>query len=184
MEIRGIMKQRHREDKYMKSKRVLLAAVVAAFSALPSIGQAKSVDEVKIEALAAAFTAAVNAKDVDAIMKVYVPDESLVVFDIIPPRQYIGANAFRTDWENFVALFKGPVKFEVSDLHVEADGTLGYSHSIQRVSGTDEKGQLIDLTWRDTAAYRKIGGNWLIVHEHGSVPVDLATGKPDVTSKP
>jgi len=40
------------------------------------------------------------------------------------------------------------------------------------------------ITWRDTAAYRKIGGNWLIVHEHGSVPVDLATGKPDLASKP
>jgi ketosteroid isomerase-like protein len=38
--------------------------------------------------------------------------------------------------------------------------------------------QPIDLTWRGTAAYRKIGGNWLIVHEHGSVPVGLATGKP------
>lgn len=83
-----------------------------------------------------------------------------------------------------MALFKGPVKFEISDLHIEADGTLGYSHSIQHVSGTDEKGQPIDLIWRDTAAYRKIGGNWLIVHEHGSVPVDLATGKPDLASKP
>ena len=161
-----------------------LVAVVAAFSAIPAVGQAKSEDEARIEALVAALTTAVNAKDVDAIMKVYVPDESLVVFDIIPPRQYVGAKAFRTNTENFVALFKGPVKFEVSDLHIEADGTLGYSHSIQHVSGTDAKGQPIDLTWRDTAAYRKIGGNWLIVHEHGSVPVDLATGKPDLASKP
>jgi uncharacterized protein (TIGR02246 family) len=159
-------------------------AVMAAFSAIPAVGQAKSEDEARIEALVAALTTAVNAKDVDAIMKVYVPDESLVVFDIIPPRQYVGAKAFRTNTENFVALFKGPVKFEVSDLHIEADGTLGYSHSIQHVSGTDAKGQPIDLTWRDTAAYRKIGGNWLIVHEHGSVPVDLATGKPNLASKP
>ena len=158
-------------------------AVVAAF-ALPAIAQAKSEDEAKIEALVNTFAAAVNAKDVDAIMKVYVPDESLIVFDGIPPRQYVGANAYRTDWKGFADLFKGPVKFEVSDLHVEADGTLGYSHSIQHVSGTDGKGQPIDLTWRDTSAYRKIGGNWLIVHEHGSFPVDLATGKPDLASKP
>ncbi len=165
-----------------KTTATALVAVVAAF-ALPAIGQAKSEDEAKIEALVNMFTAAVNAKDVDAIMKVYVPDESLVVFDAIPPRQYVGANAYRTDWKGFVDLFKGPVKFEVSDLHVEADGTLGYSHSIQHVSGTDGKGQPIDLAWRDTAAYRKIG-NWLIVHEHGSFPVDLATGKPDLASKP
>jgi ketosteroid isomerase-like protein len=154
-----------------------------AFSVMPATGQSKSEDEAKIEALNASLTAAVNAEDVNAIMKVYVPDESLVIFDIIPPRQYLGAKAFRKDWEDFLTLFKGPLKYEISDLHIEADGTLGYSHSIQRVKGTDTKGQPVDLTWRDTAAYRKIDGKWLIVHEHGSVPVDLATGKPDLMSK-
>jgi ketosteroid isomerase-like protein len=151
---------------------------------IPAIGQAKSEDEAKIEALVAAYTTAVNAKDLDGIMKVYVPDASLVVFDIIPPREYVGATAFRKDWENFLAAFKGTWKFEISDLHIEADGTLGYSYSIQHLSGTSTKDQPVDLTWRDTAAYRKIGGNWLIVHEHGSVPVDLNTGKPDLASKP
>jgi hypothetical protein len=34
------------------------------------------------------------------------------------------------------------------------------------------------------APLTKIGGNWLIAHEHGSVPVYLATGKPDLASKP
>jgi ketosteroid isomerase-like protein len=164
------------------STATVFVAVLAAF--IPATGQAKSEDEAKIEALNAALIAAVNAKDVDAIMKVYVPNESLVIFDIIPPRQYVGAKAFRKDWEDFLTLFKGPLKYEINDLQVEADGTLGYSHSIQRVSGTDTKGQPVDLTWRDTAAYRKVGGNWVIVHEHGSVPVDLATGKPDLASKP
>jgi hypothetical protein len=32
--------------------------------------------------------------------------------------------------------------------------------------------------------YRRIHGEWLIVQEHVSVPVDLATGKPDLMSKP
>jgi ketosteroid isomerase-like protein len=168
----------------MKSTKLLLVAVVAAVSAIPAIGQAKSPDETKIEALVAAEAAAINAKDVSAIMKAYVADESLIVSDIIPPRQYVGAKAFRADWQGFVDLFDGPVQFEVTDLHVEAEGTLGYSRSIQHVVGKDTKGQAIDITWRDTAAYRKIDGKWLIVHEHGSVPVDLATGKPDVTSKP
>jgi ketosteroid isomerase-like protein len=169
-----------------KSTATVFVAALAAFSVIPTIGQAKSEDEAKIEQMIeGAFTAAVNAKDVDAIMKVYVPDASLVVFDIIPPRQYVGADAFRKDWANFLAVFNGPLKFEISDLHVEADGTLAYSRSIQHVSGTDTKGQPVDLTWRDTAAYRKIGGKWLIVHEHGSLPVDLlGTGKPDPASKP
>ena len=93
----------------------------------------------------------------DAIMKVYVPNESLVIFDIIPPRQYVGAKAFRKDWEDFLTLFKGPLKYEINDLQVEADGTLGYSHSIQRVSGTDTKGQPVDF---DLAGHRRLPQSW------------------------
>jgi ketosteroid isomerase-like protein len=37
---------------------------------------------------------------------------------------------------------------------------------------------------RLTDVYRRINGQWLIEHEHVSVPVDLDTGKPDLASKP
>ena len=141
-------------------------------------------DEAKIRALKNQFAAAVNAKDLDAIMKVYLPDETLFVFDVVPPRQYVGAKAYRKDWEDFLALFKGPPKFEITDLQITAADPLGYSHSIQHVSGTDTKGEPIDLTVRLTDVYRKINGNWLIVHEHVSVPVDLNTNEPDLESKP
>ena len=74
----------------------MMACVVgAAFCSLPAIAQTKSKDEAKIRALEEQYVAAVNAKDVNAIMKVYVPDESLFVFDVIPPRQYVGAKAYR-----------------------------------------------------------------------------------------
>jgi ketosteroid isomerase-like protein len=49
-------------------------------------------------------------------------------------------------------------------------GSLGYGHSIQRVSGAMRDGKTLDLTVRVTDVYRKIGGKWLIVHEHVSVP--------------
>jgi ketosteroid isomerase-like protein len=136
------------------------------------------------QALESEFNKAFNAKDVDAIMKVYVPDESLLVFDVVPPRQYAGAKAYRKDWEDFLATFKGPVKLELSDLHVFANGTIGYGSSIQHVSGADTKGQPFDITVRVTDGYRKVNGHWLIAHEHVSVPVDLDSGKPDLTSKP
>ena len=65
-----------------------------------------------------------------------------------------------------------------------SDGSLGYGHSIQRIVGTSTKDQPIDITVRVTDVYRKINGKWLIVHEHVSVPVDLDTGKPDLSSRP
>jgi len=45
-------------------------------------------------------------------MKAYVDDESLVVFDVIPPRQYVGAKAYRKDWEAFLGTLE--VRFTVS----------------------------------------------------------------------
>jgi len=72
----------------------------------------------------------------------------------------------------------------LTDLDVVADRNLAYSHSIQHVAGTDKQGKKLDLTVRVTDVYKKARGRWLIVHEHVSVPVDLDTGKPDLTSKP
>src|SRR5580658_2871497 len=92
--------------------------VTAAFSVAPTSVRAASADEAKIRALESRFAAAANAKDLDGIMKVYVPDDSLFVFDVIPPRQYVGAKAYRQDWKDFLATFNGLAKFEISDLSV------------------------------------------------------------------
>ena len=152
---------------------------------LQSIGAcAQSPDEAQIRALADSFAAGVRAKDLDAIMKVYVADQTLFVFDVVPPRQYVGAAAYRKDWEEFLNDIDGPVNFEITDLAVVAEGNLGYSHSIQHVSGKNKKGEVLDLTVRVTDAYRKIDGHWLVTMEHVSVPVNLDTGEPDLQSKP
>jgi ketosteroid isomerase-like protein len=114
----------------------------------PSVLAAATDDEAAIRSLEDKFTAAVNAGDIDAIMKVYVPDDSLVVFDLVPPRQYLGASAYRKDWIDLFAAFKGTPTFEITDLSVTADGNVAFSHSIQHLSGADTKGQPLDLTVR------------------------------------
>ncbi len=103
---------------------------------------------------------------------------------MVPPRQYVGAAAYRKDWQTFFDSFEGPITVELSDLDVGADRNLAYSHSIQHVAGTDKQGKKLDLTVRVTDVYKKIGGRWLVIHEHVSVPVDLDTDKPDLSSKP
>jgi ketosteroid isomerase-like protein len=166
----------------MKNIHFLFAAGFAA-TALLSF-PAFAGPEARIKALEAQFAAAVNAKDVDGIMKVYVPDESLFVFDVVPPRQYVGAAAYRKDWDDFLKTFSGPVSFEVTDLAVSTDGTIGYGHSVQHMTGKYAKGESVDFTVRVTDVYRKTKGKWLIVQEHVSVPVDMETNKPDLMSKP
>lgn len=143
--------------------------------------QAKGDDLAEITALEARLVKAVNASDIDGVMAVYLPNEKLFVFDVVPPRQYVGAKAYREDWKGF---FGGPVSYQSSDLAVETHGDLAFGHKIFHAVGTDVGGTKYDFTARVTDVYRKINGKWLIVQEHVSVPVDLASGKADLASKP
>ena len=165
-------------------RHVISVAIVLAFCAVAFHAQANERDEAEIKALEANVAASAQAKDVDAIMKNFVPDQTLIVFDVIPPRQCVGADSFKKNWQGFLDSFNGPVTVENSDLQVFADGKLAYAHYIQRIAGTGKDGKPIDFSFRMTDVLRKIGGKWLIVHEHVSVPVDIASGKADFSSKP
>jgi len=59
-----------------------------------------------------------------------------------------------------------------------------FLHTAPDYVATDKQGKKLDLTVRVTDVYKKARGRWQIIHEHVSVPVDLETGKPDLTSKP
>jgi uncharacterized protein (TIGR02246 family) len=141
-------------------------------------------DAAQIRTLEDRFAAAVRAKDVDAIMRVYSPADGLTVFDVVPPRQYAGMDAYRQDWRTVFSGTVGPVDFRVSGLAIEASGGMAYSHSIQTMTWKGDKGDAHSLVVRVTDVYRKLGGAWRIVHEHVSVPVDLATGQGDLASAP
>jgi uncharacterized protein (TIGR02246 family) len=167
-------------------KHNLALAFVLGASLIPCVATAgpAATAKAEIRALEDRFAAAFNAKDLDGIMKVYEPGPDLFVFDVVPPRQYVGSDAYRKDWQTFLATFKGPIKVTVSDLDIFADGNMGYSHSIQHVTGTDTKGKPVEFAVRVTDVYRKVAGAWLIVHAHVSVPVDFDTDKPDLMSTP
>jgi uncharacterized protein (TIGR02246 family) len=162
------------------------AALVAGCLSTGLPARAQSNDEKAIRALEDQFAAAANAKDLDAIMKVYVPGNDLFVFDVGVPRQHVGWDDYKKDWQDYLALFKGPIKFTINDLSVMSDGKIAYGHSIQQVSGTGTDGSSMDMVVRVTDVYRKIDGKWLIVQEHVSVPIDFSQGKmvPDMMSKP
>ncbi len=140
-------------------------------------------DEAAIRALEDRFAAAFNAGDIDAIMKNYIPDNSLIIFDVVPRKEYRGADVYRNNWKDFFSHFKGKPKIAITDLGITVNGNIGFSHSIQHVTGTDIRGGSVDRTVRVTDGYRKVGGEWLIVLEHVSMPVDLTTGKPGVILK-
>ena len=132
----------------------------------------------RVEDLARAF----RAKDIDSIMSFYAPD--IVSFDVGPPLRYVGAENKRRAWQEAFAAYDGPVDYEVSELDIATHGDLAIVHSLNHVKGTLADGQVNDLWLRWTACFRRLDGVWLVVHDHVSVPADLAHGQAALNLTP
>lgn len=128
------------------------------------------------------WTKAFCAKDIDGIMSLYAPD--IVSFDIGPPLRYTGADNKRLAWTNAFASYAGPVSYEIRHLNVTTQGDLAFVYSLNHVSGTLAGGHTSDLWLRWTACFRRIGGVWLVVHDHVSVPADLERGRAAISLTP
>jgi len=166
----------------MKSVISALAAIFLSLAGFTSDARARShaQDEQEIAALLDQYAAAVNAKDISGLMKLCAPD--VFVFDVFVPRQYVGVAAYRKDWEGILA-YKD-FNLSISELSITTDGTLAYSHSINRTSGIAPDGKAFEANSRVTDAFRKINGHWFIVMEHWSFPADPSTGQADFASRP
>ena len=130
------------------------------------------------------LAAAIRAKDIDKLMACYMNSPRLVVFDLIPPRQYTGWDAYKANWQGFLDQCTDSPSWDISDLHVQGGQGFAFSHSIQHTACTTKNGTKMDMTLRVTDGYANFKGRWLIAQEHISVPVDVASGKPDMSSKP
>lgn len=128
------------------------------------------------------WTKAFAAKDVDSIMALYADD--VVAYDVVPPLQYVGKAEYRTDYLQFLSQYGDNLKVEVRDLHVGANGDLGYAAGLELISGTLKNGQKSELWIRFTSLFRKSGGRWLDFHDHVSVPADIESGKAMLELKP
>lgn len=145
--------------------------------------KASNNDEAAIQKLTERFIAAFNSGDIDEMMKAYIPNETFVIFDIVPRDEYRGADTYRNYWIDMLSHFSESPKIEINNLTITVDDSVGFGYSFQRVTGTDKQGNSVDRTVRVTNGYCKIEGNWLIALEHVSVPVNLKTGKADFTSR-
>jgi ketosteroid isomerase-like protein len=165
------------------AKHLGLIAVSLAFLSTADAAPSNEADEAAIKALEQGFVAAFSARDVAKIMSFFAPGNELVVFDVMTPREFAGADAYRKNWEGFVKMTNLPYKVELQDFQMTTDGTLGFSHLVHHVIGKLNDGTTLDMTTRVTHNYKKIDGRWFIVHEHVSVPIGWVTKQPDWDSK-
>jgi ketosteroid isomerase-like protein len=139
-------------------------------------------DETAIRQRIDTLLEAVRATDLDGVKPVFAPD--LVSFDIVPPLRHMGAPAKWRNWADVFAAYQSPLGYEVRDLTITVGGDVAFVYSLNRITGTLRDGRPTDMWVRWTGCFRKIDGDWLIAHDHVSVPLDMASGRGLVDLEP
>ena len=142
----------------------------------------QAADEARIREIIGERVSAIRAKDADALMSHHAPD--VVTFDALDPLRYVGSDAVRERAEQWLSRYQGPVGYEVRDLSVTAGDGAAFCHYLYRVSGTMSDGREVDMWVRSTVCFRKVGDEWVVAHEHTSVPFDAESGRASVGLKP
>jgi ketosteroid isomerase-like protein len=139
-------------------------------------------DEADIRRRIDTLIAAIRAADLDGAMAIYAPD--IESFDLDPPLRFKGADAKRKRWEHVFSMFQHPLSYQNRDLTITVGEDIAFAHSLNQMSGTFKNGHRSAFWLRWTGCFRKIDGNWLIVHEQASVPVDPASAKAVMDLEP
>ena len=126
------------------------------------------VEETEIRAQIDAWGAALRAKHLEKIVSRYAPDA--VTADLAPPLWNRGADALRKNFGEWFRSWIGPIGFEMRDVHVTTSGDVAFARMLNHIQGMRTNGEATDVWVRATVCFRKIGGEWKVVHEHVSVP--------------
>jgi uncharacterized protein (TIGR02246 family) len=142
-----------------------MAASFAAAKDTPT-SENQTDNESQIRELVENWARAVRNEDMDGVLAHHA--DEIVMFDVPPPLQLKGVDAYKKAWELFFS-FQGKGAFDLSELEITASDSVAFCHSIVTCGGKDTEAQ---FKVRLTIGLRKINENWIVTHEHHSVPVE------------
>lgn len=131
-------------------------------------------DETQIRQMIESRAQAVNDGDVDTLVSLYDPDALL--YEVLPPLTHSGA-AVRESTESWFDGYKTKIGYDVRDLEVTVGGDVAFANHLYFVTGTLKSGDEVEMWVRATVCLQKKADEWLVVHEHQSVPFDPETGQ-------
>ena len=130
--------------------------------------QSASEDEAAIRQLIESWTAAVRRRDLEAVLQNHAA--GIVMFDVPPPFQSRGIEAYAKTWDTFFSWSNAPVAFDITGMTITAGADVAFVVATMRCAGAGADGKPEPLDFRLTVGLRKIEGQWTIVHEHHSIP--------------
>jgi len=134
-------------------------------------GKTSSSIEVNLRKRIEDLAQAIRDKDVDRLMTFYAPD--VVVFDMRPPLDTHGAEAYRQNFERWFASFEGPLSFDYHELRVTPGEYTSFCRYLALIVGKKPDGRTSGYWARGTTCFERRDGEWLVTHEHISMPSHL-----------
>jgi uncharacterized protein (TIGR02246 family) len=128
----------------------------------------RKTDEGAIRDLVENWARAVRTKDLDGILANHSPD--MLMFDVPPPIQSKGIEAYRKTWNLFFSWSQDSGVFDISEMNITAGNDVAFVTALMRCAGTEANGDKTELEFRLTIGLRKIDGQWTVMHEHHSIP--------------
>ena len=92
------------------------------------------------------------------------------MFDVPPPLASKGIEAYRKTWNLFFSWAHDPVVYSINEMDITASDNVAFVTALMRCAGRETSGQDIELDFRLTIGLRKIGDQWIVIHEHHSIP--------------
>ena len=126
-------------------------------------------DDTSVRDRVASLAQAIRDKDIDYLMTHYAPD--VVAYDVTPPLAVLSAADYRKKFEQWFASMRGPIDYEMDDLRISMSESHAFCHCVSHVRGTQTDGEKADYWVRVTTCFQKANGQWLVGHEHVSMPV-------------
>jgi ketosteroid isomerase-like protein len=127
-----------------------------------------SAGEAAIRELVENWAQAVRTKNLDGILINHSPE--MLMFDVPPPVQFRGIEAYKRTWDRFFSWFRDSGVFDITEMNITAGEDVAFVAALMRCAGTEANGERTELEFRLTIGLRKIGAQWIIMHEHHSIP--------------
>ncbi len=128
-----------------------------------------SVADTEIRELICKWEQAVRDEDLAGIQEHHAKD--LLMFDVPPPFLSRGLDAYIETWKIFYPSQAKPITFYFEQIEVTEGDEIAFATAIG-TCGYIEHGERTDLKFRLTMGFQKREGQWLIVHEHHSIPAE------------
>ena len=125
-------------------------------------------DEILIHELIENWAKAVRATDFSGILANHSTD--MLMFDVPPPMESKGIEAYRKTWVLFFCASPEPIAFDIESMDIVAGVDVAFVTALMQCAEKGKNGERIRLDFRLTVGLRKIDGRWMILHEHHSVP--------------